>query len=193
MLRVILALLAVAWAMTGGAIAQTIHPGDLLEVSVYQDPKLDRRVVVAPDGSIGFPLAGHIKAAGRTLQDIEEALKARLQKNYSDPLNITVSLAAVNSDEQEATRPRIYVSGEVLRPGPYPILRRTNVAQALALAGGLGPFAASRRIQIHRHVHGADSILLFNYNAYQDGADPMDTPNLHSGDVVIVPERGLFE
>jgi polysaccharide export outer membrane protein len=193
MFRVILALFAVAWAMTGSAIAQTIHTGDLLEVSVYQDPKLDRRVVVAPDGMIAFPLAGHLKASGRTLQDIEQALKSRLQKNYSEPLNITVSLAAVNAEQEEANKPRVYVTGEVLRPGPYPILRRTNVAQALSLAGGVGPFAATRRIQIHRRINGADSILLFNYNAYQDGTDPMDTPSLRSGDVVVVPERGLFE
>lgn len=193
MLRVMLALVAVAWAMVGSAMAQTIHAGDLLEVSVYQDPKLDRRVVVAPDGTIGFPLAGHIKAAGRTLQDIEEALKGRLQKNYSEPINITVSLAAVNSEQEEASRPKIYISGEVLRPGPYPVLRRVSVAQAIALAGGVGPFAATRRIQIHRRINGADSIILFNYNAYQDGTDPGENVTLHSGDVVIVPERGLFE
>jgi polysaccharide export outer membrane protein len=193
MLRVILALVAVVWAMTGSAIAQTVHSGDMLEISVYQDPKLDRRVIVGPDGTIGFPLAGHIKAAGRTLESIEGALKDRLQKNYTEPLNITVSLASVSSDQEEASKPRVYVTGEVLRPGPYTILRRTNVMQALTLAGGVGPFAAVHRIQIHRRVNGVDSIFLFDYKGYQAGTDAAENIALHSGDVVIVPERGLFE
>ena len=193
MLRVILALVAVVWAMTGSAWAQTVHTGDLLDLSVYQDPKLDRRVIVAPDGTIGIPLVGHIKAAGRTLQAIENDLKSHLQKDYKEPLNITVSLAAVNPEQEEASRPRIYVNGEVGHPGPFTILRRTNVAQALALAGGVGPFAATHRIQIHRRIHGADSIFLFDYNAYQAGTDPTENITLNSGDIVIVPERGLFE
>jgi polysaccharide biosynthesis/export protein len=193
MLRVILALFAVVWAMTGSAWAQTVHTGDMLDISVYQDPKLDRRVVVAPDGTIGMPIAGHIKAAGRTVEAIENDLKGRLQKNYTDPVQITVSLAAVNPEQEEATKPRIYVNGEVAHPGPFTILRRVNVAQALALAGGLGPFAAARRIQIHRRINGADSIFLFDYNAYQAGTDPTENLTLNSGDIVIVPERGLFE
>lgn len=193
MLRVILALVAVVWAVAGSAWAQTVHTGDMLEISVYQDPKLDRRVVVGPDGTIGFPLAGHIKAAGNTLRGIEDVLKGRLQKNYTEPLNITVSLASVNPEQEEASRPKIYVTGEVLHPGPFTILRRTDVVQALTLAGGVGPFAATRRIQIHRRVNGADSIFLFNYNAFQAGTDPTENLALHSGDIVIVPERGLFE
>lgn len=193
MLRVILALVAVVWAMTGSAWAQTVHTGDMLEISVFQDPKLDRRVIVGPDGTIGMPLVGHMKAAGLTLQAIENQLKSRLQKNYTEPLNITVSIAAVNPEEEEASKPRIYVNGEVGHPGPFTILRRTNVAQALALAGGLGPFAAARRIQIHRRVNGADSIFLFDYKAYQAGTDPTENITLSSGDIVIVPERGLFE
>jgi polysaccharide biosynthesis/export protein len=193
MLRVILALIAVVWAMTGSAWAQTVHTGDVLEISVLQDSKLDRRVIVGPDGTIGMPLVGHMKAAGLTLQAIENQLKSRLQRNYKEPLDITVALAAVNPEQEEASKPRIYVNGEVAHPGPFTILRRTNVAQALALAGGVGPFAAIRRIQIHRHINGADSIFLFDYNAYQAGTDPTENITLHSGDIVIVPERGLFE
>ena len=104
------------------ALAQTepLQPGDTLQISVLQDPKLDRQVVIAPDGMISFPLAGHIKAAGITPQSLENLLRARLQKNYTERLDITVSLAAVNPTEAADSRPRVYISGEVLKPGPYP-------------------------------------------------------------------------
>lgn len=192
MLKILLAALLFACAL-GHASAETLHPGDLLEISVWQDPKLDRKVVVAPDGMIAFPLAGHIRAGGRTPQAVEKELERRLQKNYTGPLNITVGLAAVNPEEQELSRPRVYVSGEVLRPGPYDIQRPTDIAQALALAGGLGPFAAKRRIQLHRKTRDGETILLFNYNAYLAGTETTENVRLRSGDVIIVPERGLFE
>jgi polysaccharide export outer membrane protein len=65
--------------------------------------------------------------------------------------------------------------------------------QAIAQAGGLGVFAAPQRIQIHRKVRGVDSIFLFDYNGYQAGTNATDDINLRAGDVIIVPERGLFE
>ena len=145
-----------AFTTSAFAQAEPIQPGDTLQISVWQDPKLDRQVVVGPDGMIAFPLAGHIKAGGVTPQSLENLLRARLQKNYTEKLDVTVSLAAVNPSEQSETRPRVYITGEVLKPGPYPLKPPIDIAQAIALAGGLSPFAASRRIQIHRKVDGAD-------------------------------------
>jgi polysaccharide export outer membrane protein len=177
------------------AVAQVepLHPGDTLQISVWQDPKLNRTVVVGPDGMISFPLAGHIQTNGMTPQDLEKFLRQRLRKNYNERLDITVSLAAVNSSELAATRPTIYITGEVLKPGPYTVRKNTNVLQALTLAGGLGPFAASKRIQIHRQADGSDATFLFNYDAYVNGTNTADNINLRSGDVIIVPERGLLE
>ena len=195
-MRVVLILTLFLFAFGSRAVAQQepIQAGDTLQISVWQDPKLDRQVVVGPDGFISFPLAGHIKASGITTQALENLLKARLQKNYSGQLDVTVSLAAVNPSELSETKPRVYISGEVLKPGPYGLKPSINIAQAIALAGGLSPFAASRRIQIHRKLHGVDTILLFDYRAYQAGAEPMENVvTLRHGDVVIVPERGLFE
>ena len=132
---------------SASAQVEPLHVGDTLQISVWQDPKLDRRVVVGPDGMISFPLAGHIMAGGLAPQALENALRSRLQKNYTGHLDITVSLAAVNNEEQAETKPNVFVTGEVLRPGPYVIRRGANVMQALAQAGGLGPFAARKRIQ----------------------------------------------
>ena len=183
-------------ASTRLAFAQSepLQPGDTLQISVWQDPKLDRQVVVGPDGMISFPLAGHIKAGGITPQALENLLRARLQKNYTGKLDVTVSLAAVNPTEAADNRPRVYISGEVLKPGPYPAKPPIDVAQAIALAGGLSPFGASRRIQIHRKVQGADTVLVFDYKAFQSGTGaPENNIRLQSGDVIIVPERGLLE
>jgi polysaccharide export outer membrane protein len=195
-MRVVLSLLFFCTLLTS-ALAQVepLQPGDTLQISVWQDPKLDRTLVVGPDGMISYPLAGHIHAGGITAQALENIIRSRIQKNYTGQLDVTVSLAKPNETTESETKPKVYVTGEVLRPGPYTIRTSTNVVQALALAGGLSPFAASRRIQVHRKIAGADSILLFNFKAFEVGDDPTKNINinLRSGDIVIVPERGLLE
>lgn len=194
-MRFVLGFLVLFGFMTN-VVAQTVRPGDTLDISVWQDPKLDRKVVVTPDGSIALPLVGHLKAGGMTLQALESELQKRLQKNYTGQLDITVSLAATApalSPEDDQTQARVFVTGEVARPGPYVIKPQTNIVQAITQAGGLGPFAARRRIQVHRQIKGGDSILLFDYLAFQNGTGTTDNINLRTGDIIIVPERGLFE
>ena len=181
------------FATSASAQLEPLRPGDRIQISVWQDPKLDRTVIVGPDGMISFPLAGHIKASGKTPQALEDVLRGRLQKNYSGQLDVTVSLADVNKDEEAESKPRVYITGEVLRPGPYVVKPPINVMQAIALAGGLGPFAAKQRIQLHRKINGVDSIFIFNFNAYVAATDTADNINLKSGDIIIVPERGLLE
>jgi polysaccharide biosynthesis/export protein len=191
-MRIFLALLFLCSLLTP-AFAERLQPGDQLRITVWQDPKLDRSVVIGPDGQFGFPLAGHIRAAGRTPQAVESILKSRLKKKYTGELDITVTLGSVDKEELEQAKPVIYVTGEVLKPGPYRLRRRTTVVQAIAQAGGLGIFAARERIQVHRQFGGVDSIFLFDYNGFESGRIATDNINLRSGDVIIVPERGLFE
>jgi polysaccharide export outer membrane protein len=193
-MRLLLALLFCCGFLTS-ALAQLepLRAGDTLQISVWQDPKLDRTIVVGPDGMISFPLAGHIKAGGLTPQALENVLRTRLQKNYSGPLDVTVALGSVNKDEAVETKPRVYVTGEVLRPGPYIVRPTINVMQVIALAGGLSPFAARQRIQLHRKINGVDSIFIFDYNGYASGRVATENINLQSGDIIIVPERGLLE
>ena len=192
-MRVLLALLLFGLFVTTAGAQQALRPGDAINISVWQDPKLDRTVVIGPDGYIGFPLVGQVKASGLTPRALEDVLRSRLSKSYTGQLDVTVALSAVNRELEDETKPKVYVSGEVLRPGPLYARPTINIAQAIALAGGLSPFAASRRIQIHRHVRGADEILLFDYKAYQAGIQPNNNIALRSGDVIIVPERGLLE
>jgi polysaccharide export outer membrane protein len=194
-------MLVLAWGST--SLAQTVapssitlKPGDTLNISVLQDPKLDRSVVVDPNGQIAFPLAGHINANGLTPQRLERILKSRLERNYKDDgVDVTVALANAAKPDipEEDLKPKIFITGEVLRPGPYPIRQATSLVQAISIAGGLGPFAAKRRIQIHRGSGADETIFQFDYKAYEAGSNLGTNIPLQAGDVIIVPERGILE
>lgn len=177
------------------ANAQTLKPGDSLSISVLQDSKLDRTVVVDPSGEIAFPLAGHIRARGLTPLALENILKAKLKSNYKDEsLDITVALVNAPKDiPEEDLKPKVFITGEIIRPGSYVVRQRTTLMQAIALAGGLGPFAAKQRIQVRRKAGIDEKIFMFNYRAYEAGADLEGNITLRAGDVIMVPEKGLFD
>lgn len=199
-MRVLLMLLVGIWfAVAGTAHAQNyrLRSGDVLDVTVWQDPKLNRQIVVGPDGFVSFPLAGRFKAGGQTTAAVEDALKARLQKQFTTELDVTVSFVQSEKRELKDAKEReftVYVTGEVAKPGAFIVPKRPpTVLQAIALSGGLGPFAAARRIHVVRRVSGEEIILPFNYRLYEKGRDLEGNITLRNGDVVVVPERGLFE
>ena len=181
------------WGATGAAQAQTLKPGDTLSISVMQDSKLDRNVVIDPSGQIAMPLAGHIRADGLTPQALENVIKNRLRSNYKDD-SLDVSVALTNSAvPEEDLKPKIFITGEILRPGSYVVRQKTTLMQAIALAGGLGPFAAKRRIMVRRRGGPGEDIFMFDYRAYEAGQDLAGNITLRAGDVIMVPERGLFD
>lgn len=179
--------------------AYQLRSGDVLSVSVWQDPKLDRQVVVAPDGRISFPLAGQIRAGGLTIDRLEEELARRLQDNYKDKLDVSISLIRQKLEPLEPEQPPeiigqdIFVTGEVKEAGRFTVTKPTTVLQAIALAGGLDIYAAKARIVIQRKLNGEDVLIPFNYRAAVNGRDPWSNIYLQPGDVVIVPERGLLK
>src|ERR1700712_4729541 len=130
-MRILIILLCLTcWIPT--ANAQTLKSGDTLSISVLQDPKLDRTVTVDPSGEIAFPLAGHIRARGLTPLALENILKAKLKNSYKDDnLDITVAVANAPKDiPEEDLKPKIFITGEALRPGPYIVRQRTTLMQA---------------------------------------------------------------
>jgi polysaccharide biosynthesis/export protein len=203
-MRSLIALVLLMFGLASTGLAQTetpspttLKPGDTLNISVMQDPKLDRSVVIDPNGQIAFPLAGHITADGLTPQRLEKILKSRLQRNYKDAGDLDVTVALANAARPEVPeddlKPKIFITGEVLRPGPYPIRQATTLVQAISIAGGLGPYAAKKRIQIHRGSGADETIFHFDYKAYEDGLGLDSNIQLRAGDVIIVPERGILE
>jgi polysaccharide export outer membrane protein len=198
MRRIVIALILLM-GMAGIAAAQNykIRPGDKLDVNVWQDPKLNRVVVVAPDGRISFPLAGQMRVSGRSLEAVEAELKKRLGSQYSEDIDITVAYVDRPPDppkeKAEKVLPGVFVMGEVGKPGKVEYRNSMNVLQALASAGGLSPFAADKRIKIRRKTAEGETLIDFNYDDFVSGKDLSGNVLLRNGDVIIVPERGLFE
>jgi polysaccharide biosynthesis/export protein len=176
------------------AHTQTLKSGDAISITVYQDPKLDRQVLIGPSGMISFPLAGQVRAAGMTPADLEGVLKSRLRARFAEEPDVTVSLVGLSSTLlEDDLKPKFFITGEVLRPGPFVLRTKLNVVQAIAVAGGFSPFAAKKRIQVRRKIDGVESLFVFNYDDFFSGRNFDDNVNLRAGDVIIVPERGLFE
>ena len=194
MMRIIVSI-ALVFAWLSYATAQSayrLQAGDIVEIFVQQDPELRRQVKIAPDGRISLPQAGHIRAAGMTAQGLERALASRLQKNFTTPVEVTVIIAS-SIDEGEVDETRIFVTGEVGTPGEILVEEPTTVLQAIALAGGLGDFAAKKRIHVRRVRRDREVVIPFNYKDVERGRNLTSNIYLRSGDVVVVPERGLFE
>ena len=194
-MRVLISILSLWIFFVPAARAQTLKPGDSLSVSVLQDPKLDRTVVVDPTGQIAFPLAGHIRAQGLTAQGLENIIKSKLARNYKDEsLDVTVALvSAANNEPEDDLKPKIFITGEIVRPGAFVVRQKTTLMQAIALAGGLGPYAAKSRIQVRRRDAEGEKIFVFDYRSYLAGNDIEGNITLRAGDVIVVPERGLLE
>ncbi len=193
LVALILVLMVSVQAFAHGTIYR-LRAGDKIEIWVEQDPNLRRQVLIAPDGRISLPLAGHLRASGLTPERLELALKERLQKLYTSDLNITVLLVETALVQQVVAESIVYVTGEINNPGAQVMRTPTNVLQAIALAGGLGQFAAKKRILIRRTGTDGDILIPFNYHDVEDGnEDVLGNVILRHGDVIVVPERGLFE
>src|SRR5262249_21281567 len=105
-MRILLALLLLLCAFSTGAHAQALQAGDTLSISVYQDPKLDRQVVIGPTGMISFPLAGEIPASGLTPGPLVENLKTKVEKKITRDPYITGAPGRVKQPG-EKIQPRI--------------------------------------------------------------------------------------
>lgn len=162
-----------------------LNPGDVIEISVWKEPELQREVLLLPDGNIAFPLVGTLKAAGRTPGEIQAAVEERLMRYFPEPV-VTVSILRVAGN-------KLYVTGQVNQPGQFTVEQPIDVLQAIALAGGLTAFADEDDIYVLRRApDGSQSALAFDYDAVADGSDLSTNVVLQQGDVVVVPTAGLF-
>src|SRR4029079_10775054 len=93
------------------ARAQTLQAGDVITISVYQDPKLDRQVLIGPTGMISFPLAGQIRAGGLTPDALANVIKSRLRGKFTEEPDVTVSLVSAKIIDEDL-KPQVFTSGE---------------------------------------------------------------------------------
>ncbi len=182
--------------ITTAAMAQNgyqIRPGDVLAVEVLQDPSLNREVLVLPDGSISFPFAGNLPASGRTTGQVQDLIAQGISSNFAVDPNVFVTVrqltAPVATGSFAPSTIDVYFLGEVASPGVASVPHGSTLLQALAFGGGFTNFAAQRRIQLRR---GAQ-VVTIDYRAISDGAALTSDPVLMDGDVILVPERRLFE
>jgi polysaccharide export outer membrane protein len=172
---------ATAAGRTGAPDASyTVKPGDVLAISVWKEPDLQGPVLIRPDGQFSFPLAGQMDAHGKTVQDIQQMITDKLRKYISDPV-VTVSI-------QEIKGNKIYVIGQVQKPGDFVVNPRVDVMQALSMAGGTTPFAALGDIMILRRSDtGQQQAIPFRYTDVVRGRNLDQNITLQAGDVVVVP------
>ncbi len=190
-LAALVALLTAPLALAQSA-GYRIQPGDVLAITVLEDDTLNRQSLVTPDGRISVPLAGTVRASGNTVETVEKTIADRLASNFAVRPSVFVSVVSV--DETAGTFP-IYVLGEVGNSGAIEVEPGTTLLQAIALAGGPGRFAATKRIQLRRTdpATGQERMYLFNFKAVERGGAIQSMIALREGDVIIVPERRLFE
>ena len=157
-----------------------VNPGDILEINVWKEEGLQQEVFVRPDGGISFPLAGSFSAHNLTLDEIEKAISEKLKHFISD-LVVTVSAKQLLGN-------KVYVIGQVNKPGEYIVNSYVDVMQALSMAGGMTPYASVNNIIIlRRDKKGKQHAIEFEYGSLEDGDDLHQNIMLHVGDVVVVP------
>jgi polysaccharide export outer membrane protein len=185
-----------AWAQD----VYRISPGDVLRIEVLEDSSLNREVLVLPDGSFSFPFAGSVQASGLTIGQVQSAVTQGIASNFATTPNVFVNVRqvqprAIGAGPAAAPTIEIYFLGEVNNIGPVAIPPGTTLLQALSRSGGFTNFAAIRRIQLRRTdpVTGQQYVSEIDYRAIANGARLSEDIVLANGDVILVPERRLFE
>jgi polysaccharide export outer membrane protein len=158
----------------------SIGPEDVLDIFVWKETELSRRVPVRQDGRISLPLVGEIQAAGLTPLKLKEQLIEKL-KDYIEVPNVTVTVMEANSF-------KVYVSGQVARPGVFPLRSETTIAQIIPMAGGFTEWANQRKILVLRKENGKETRMTINYKKIMSGEDFSQNITLKPGDTIMVPD-----
>lgn len=194
--KFLLAICAVFFATVAAAQSgYQVRSGDTLTVEVLEDPSLNRSVLVLPDGTVSFPFAGSVRAAGRSASQISDAITAGIASNFATEPNVfvTVETLRVATEAVGPAQIDVFMMGEIATPGERQLDRGTTLIQALATTGGFTSFAATKRILLRRTEGGKQKVMRINYKAIADGTAVGQDIRLKDGDVIIVPERRLFE
>ena len=144
-----------------------------------RNPRYSRSAPVRPDGRISLPLINDVQAAGLTAAQLAAVIADGLRKYITNP-QVTVGVTEINSR-------RVYVTGEVTRPGAFPLLPNMTVLQALSSSGGFSQFAKLKSIYVLRTGDGKQVKHPFNYKEVVSGKKPELNIPLQPGDVIVVP------
>jgi polysaccharide biosynthesis/export protein len=176
---------AAAAAAAPRATDPVVPPGyvigtdDVLSIVYWKDKDMSSDAQVRPDGRIALPLINEVHAAGLTPEQLRLKLTEE-SKKYMEDANITVVVRQINSR-------KVFITGEVNKPGPYPLTAITTVMQLISMAGGLREYADSKKIVIMRTEEGKPVSVKFNYKDVVAGKNLEQNIQLKPGDTVVVP------
>jgi polysaccharide biosynthesis/export protein len=157
--------------------------GDQIEVNVFGEPDLTRTVTIKPDGIVALPLINQVKASGKTAAQLE----AELTKLYGKYLRAP----SVSIIVRQFRMHRVYVMGEVTKPGRYDITDDMNVLDAITAAGGVTDKANLDGVQLARVEDGKSKAIPIKMSQLVQGKDPAQNAKLQNGDLLYVPRRGM--
>lgn len=161
--------------------AFTIGPEDVLGILFWRDAEMSGDVTVRPDGMITLPLLRDVRAAGLTPQELANRVQEAAREFIKDA-SVTVVVRQMNSR-------KVFITGEVARPGSYPLASPTTVMQLIAIAGGLNEFANASKISIIRLENGQTRTFMFDYKDVAAGKKREQNILLKPGDTVVIPEK----
>lgn len=159
----------------GARKAYVIGPLDVLDIRVWNDPKLSGLFDVRPDGIISMPLIGELRADGQTVAQLRETILQKLNTLMNSP-EVNVQIARINSK-------RYFIFGEVARSGEFPLVAEITVLDALSNCGGFREFANPKKIYVLR----GSKKLEFNYKDVSRGKNMEQNIVLENGDRIFVP------
>jgi polysaccharide biosynthesis/export protein len=159
----------------------TIGPEDVLGILVWREPDVSGDFTVRPDGMITLPIVRDIRAAGLTPIQLADRIQTAVREFITDA-SVTVVVRQMNSR-------KVFITGEVVRPGAYPLASSMTVMQLIAVAGGLTEWAEGKSISILRVEGGVNWTFRFDYRSVANGTKTKQNIVLKPGDTVVVPER----
>jgi polysaccharide export outer membrane protein len=156
-----------------------IGPEDVLSVVYWREKDMTTDVNVRPDGKISLPLLNDIPAAGLSPDQLRDRLTEASKQFFEDP-SITVVVKQMNSR-------KVFITGEVAKPGPYALFGPTTVLQLLSMAGGLRDYANAKKMLVLRTENGRAVTYPFNYKDVVAGKNLQQNIELKPGDTIVVP------
>lgn len=161
------------------SVASTLGAGDLIEVRIFQEPELSGLYQVGGQGDVIFPLCRRVIVGGLTANGAAEKLRACLSEGFLRDPQVSVLVREFNSK-------KVFVFGEVQKPGTFAFEDGMSVVQALTLAGGFTKQAAQNSTSVTRHIKGQEVKMKVNVQDIALGKAANFT--LEPGDIVYVPE-----
>ena len=164
-----------------GASDYRVGAQDLLEISVFQVAELNRTVRINSNGQISLPLIGVVQAGGKTVQELEAQIAAKLTEKFLQDPQVSVFVKEFSSQ-------RVTFEGAIRSPGIYPVTGKTSLLQGIAQAGGVTELANLDGVVVFRTIDGQKMAAVFSLKQIRAG-DAID-PQIYGDDIVVVDQSG---